>query len=56
MRGPLWIQNAGASFPSDWIQSAYRSLAKSDLLRIEAGQASEKEILDWILPGSARSN
>ncbi len=56
MRGPLWIQNASASFPSDWIQSAYRSLAKSDLLRIEARRASEKEILDWILPRSPRSN
>ena len=49
MRGPLWIQNPGKSFPSDWLRSVYGALGKQDLLKIQPERASEQQILDWLL-------
>ncbi len=51
MGGRLWIHNTGKAFPSDWLQSVYGSLGKKDLLRIQPERASEKQVMEWLLPG-----
>ncbi len=49
MNGALWIHNASPSFPSQWIESVYRSLGKAGALNIQTEAASEQALLDWLV-------
>jgi dienelactone hydrolase len=48
LNGGLWIHNASATFPSQWIRDVYQSMEKAGELRIERGQASDEAILAWL--------
>jgi len=49
MRGQLWIQNPGKSFPAEWLRSVYSALGKQGLLKIQPERATDPLILDWLL-------
>ncbi len=51
LRGELWIQNPGKSFPSEWLESVYTSLGKRGLLLVDPQRVDQAVITDWILQG-----